>query len=94
MFIHRFTLCTRQGVFEVSTIEVVFLYNRCGRVALIAGHTAKLLVHKCINGLSSNLVEGKQKQLAAFIYGLVDTNAIIFIVSSNQQKDYPTYSNL
>lgn len=55
---------------------------------------AKWLVHKCINGLSSNLVEGKQKQLATFIYGLVDTNAIIFIVSSNQQKDSPTYSNL
>jgi hypothetical protein len=48
---------TRQG--DTSTIEAQFLLSRYGRVIWGTGHHAKRLVLQCINGVSSNPVEGK-----------------------------------
>ena len=48
---------TRQGF--TSTIEAAFLWSGCGRVVQGAGLKAKRLVLQCINGVSSNPVEGK-----------------------------------
>ena len=39
--------------------EVIFFYSGCGRVVQGAGHKAKRLVLQCINGVSSNPVEGR-----------------------------------
>ena len=50
---------TRQG--NTSTIEAIFLYSGCDRVIQGAGHKAKRLVLQCINGVSSNPVEGRKK---------------------------------
>ena len=50
---------TRQG--NTSSIEAIFLYSVCGRVVQGAKHKAKRLVLQCINGTSSNPVEGRTK---------------------------------
>ena len=50
---------TRHG--NTSTIEAIFLHSGCGRVVQGAGHKTKRLVLQCINGVSSNSVEGRIK---------------------------------
>ena len=48
-------------IYIYSTIEATFLYCGCGRVVYFAGHKAKRLVLQCINGVSSNPIEGRTK---------------------------------
>ena len=48
---------TRQG--NTSIIEVPFSWSGCGRVVQGAGRKAKRMVLQCINGVSSNPVEGR-----------------------------------
>ena len=60
---------TRQG--NTSSIET----NGCGRAVQAAGHKAKRLVMQCINGVSSNAVEGRTKncqfkELILTLFGL------------------------
>jgi hypothetical protein len=50
---------TRQG--NTSIIEAPFLWSGCGRVVYGARLTAKRLVLQCINGVSSNPIEGRKK---------------------------------
>jgi hypothetical protein len=38
-----------------------FLMSGCGRVVQVAGHNAKILVLQCINGVTSNAVEGRKQ---------------------------------
>jgi hypothetical protein len=47
----------RQG--NSSIIEAELLWSGRGRVVQGIGHNAKRLVLQCINGLSSNTVEGR-----------------------------------
>ena len=47
---------TRQG--NTTIIEAPFLGSGCGRVVPGAGRKAKRMVLQCINGVSSNPVEG------------------------------------
>jgi predicted membrane protein len=50
---------TKQG--NTSIIEAPFLWSGCGGVVYGAGHKAKRLVLQCINGASSNPIEGRTK---------------------------------
>jgi hypothetical protein len=40
--------------------KCVYIWSGCGQVVLGAGHKAKRLVLQCINGVSSNPVEGRR----------------------------------
>ena len=64
MSISRVSLRDKVTV-RLPGIEAIFLYSGCGRVVWGAGHKAKRLVLQCINGVSSNPVEGRTKNLTA-----------------------------
>ena len=49
----------RQG--NTLTIEAPFVLSGCGRVVKGAGNKARRLMLQCINGVSSNPVEGRTK---------------------------------
>ena len=73
---------TRQG--NTLTIEAPFLWSGCGRVVQGAGHKAKRLVLQCINGVSSNPVEGRTKiwqlkNLILTLFGLIFRRIYIYI---------------
>ena len=54
---------TRKG--NTTIIEAPFLGSGCGRVVQGAGRKAKRIVLQCINGVGSNHVEGRTKNLTA-----------------------------
>ena len=56
-YVYLLIFLTRQG--STSTIEAPCLWSGCGRVIYCAGHKARRLVLQCINGVSSNPVEGR-----------------------------------
>ena len=56
-YVYLYISFSSQG--NTSTIEVIFLHSGCGRVVQGAGHKTKRLVLQCINGVSSNPVEGR-----------------------------------
>ena len=81
---------TRQG--NTSTIEAIFLYSGYGRVAQDVGHNAKRLVLQCINGMSSNPVEGRTKicqlkDLILTLFGLIFRRIYIWGVGSLWYSD-------
>ena len=73
---------TRQD--NTSTIEAIFLYSVCGRVVQGTGHKDKRLVLQCINGVSSNPVEGRTticqlKDPILTLFGLIFRRIYIYI---------------
>ena len=54
---------TRKG--NTTIIEAPFIGSGCGRVVQGAGRKAKRMVLQCINGVGSNPVEGRKKNLSA-----------------------------
>ena len=62
-YAHHQICLTRQG--NTTTIEAPFLGSGCSRVVQGAGRKAKRMVLQCINGVGSNPVEGRRKNLTA-----------------------------
>ena len=59
LILYIYICLTRKG--NTTIIEAPFFGSGCGRVVQGAGRKAKRLVLKCINGVGSNLVEGRTK---------------------------------
>ena len=92
---------TRKG--NTTIIEAPFLGSGCGRVVQGAGRKTKRMVVQCINGVSSNPVEGRTKicQLKDLIHGQIvcicqseiplSSDGIIYFCQSRGTSESYTY---
>ena len=73
-YVYLLIFLSRQG--NTSIIEAPFVWSGCGRVVKGAEHNAKWFILQCINGVSSNPVEGRTqmwqlKHLIITLFGLI-----------------------
>ena len=81
-YVYLLIFLKRQG--NTSTIEAPCLWRGCGRVVYCAGHKARRLVLQCINGVSSNPVEGRTQilqlnNIILTLFGLIFRHIYIYM---------------
>jgi hypothetical protein len=83
-YVYLWIFLTRQG--NSSIIEAPFLFSGCGGVVKGSEHYAMRFILQCINGVSSNPVEGRTqisqlKNLIITLFGLIFRRMLYLIVT-------------